>query len=99
MSNDYSLVAFRPENKDIYPRREYDVIPDLHEFRNAYKWIARYKPSIFSNITSEALEDLYSAVINKKINCSNNEARIVKNFIKEAQETLKDNMACRLSVW
>ena len=66
MSNDYSLVAFRPENKDIYPRREYDVIPDLPEFRNAYKWIARYKPSIFSNITSEALEDLYSAVINKK---------------------------------
>lgn len=99
MSNDYSLVAFRPENKDKYPRREYDVIPDLHEFRNAYKWIAHYKPSIFNNITSEALENLYSAVINKNINCSANEARVVKNFIKEAKETLKDNMACRLSVW
>ena len=99
MSNDYSLVAFRPENTDKYPRREYDVIPDLHEFRNAYKWIARYKPSIFNNITPEALEDLYSAVINKKINCSGNESRVIKNFIKEAKETLEDNMACRLSVW
>ena len=98
MSNDYSLVAFRPENKDTYPRREYDVI-ELHEFRNAYAWIKKFQPSIRYNITSEALEDLYSAVINKKINCSANEARVVKNFIKEAKETLKDNMACRLSVW
>lgn len=99
MSNDYSLVAFRPENTDKYPRREYDVIPDLHEFRNAYKWIARYQPSICYNITPEALDALYSAVINKKINCSGNESRVIKNFIKEAKETLKDNMACCLSVW
>lgn len=99
MSNDYSLVAFRPENKDKYPRREYDVIPELYDFRNAYKWIARCKPSIFQNITPEALEDLYSAVVTKSINCSSNETRVVKYFIKEARETLKDNMACRLAVW
>ncbi len=99
MSNDYSLVAFRPENKDKYPRREYDVIPELHDFKNAYKWIVRRKPSIFQNITPEALEALYSAVVTKDINCGSNEARVVKYFIKEARETLKDNMACRLAVW
>ena len=99
MSNDYGLVAFRPENKDNYPRREYEVIPDLYDFRKAYKWIARHKPSICQNITPEALEALYSAVVTKSIDCSSNEERVIKYFIKEARETLKDNMACRLAVW
>ena len=39
MSNDYSLVAFRPENKDKYPRREYEVIPE--------EWAKRKKLGFF----------------------------------------------------